>query len=94
MTEAPQAETPQWVFRVRGFQARTAIAIRGRDQVLGQRSHLPEITGQDETSAQAFTVLARDQEKWIPVFRPITRQHINDDHVYHIRMSHPNVIVI
>jgi hypothetical protein len=39
-------------------------------------------------------VLARDQEKWTPVFRPITRQKLADDHVYHFGMPHPKVIVI
>jgi hypothetical protein len=39
-------------------------------------------------------VLARDQEKWTPVFRPITRQNLADDHVYHFGLPHPKVIVI
>jgi hypothetical protein len=38
-------------------------------------------------------VLARDQEKWTPVFRPITRQNLADDHD-HFGMPHPKVIVI
>jgi hypothetical protein len=39
-------------------------------------------------------VLARDQEKWTPVFRPITRQNLTDDHVYHFWMPHPKVIKV
>jgi hypothetical protein len=38
--------------------------------------------------------LARDQEKWTPVFRPITRQNLADNHVYHFGIPHPKVIVI
>ena len=38
--------------------------------------------------------MARDQVKWISVNRPITRQHIVDDHVYHFGMIQPKVIVI
>jgi hypothetical protein len=40
------------------------------------------------------TILARDQEKWKPVFRPIMLQNISDDHVYHFRPIRPEVIVI
>ena len=36
----------------------------------------------------------RDQEKWTPVFRPVTRQNLTDDHVYRFGTSHPKVIVI
>ena len=38
--------------------------------------------------------LARDQEKWNPVFRQITRQNMNDDHVYHFSPIRLEVIVI
>jgi hypothetical protein len=37
--------------------------------------------------------LARDQETWIPAFRPVTRQQKIDDHG-HIRSVRPNVTVI
>ena len=41
-----------------------------------------------------YRTLARDQLKWTPVNRPITHQHMNDDHVYHFEMPHLKVIVI
>jgi len=37
--------------------------------------------------------MARDQEKWMPVFRPITRQIKDSDHD-HFRLVQPEVIVI
>ena len=37
---------------------------------------------------------ARNQEKWNPVFRPITRQNVNNDHVCHFRSIRPEVTVI
>jgi hypothetical protein len=33
--------------------------------------------------------VAHDQEKWTPVFRPVTRQLKDSDHVYHFRTSGP-----
>ena len=39
-------------------------------------------------------VLARDQEKWTPVFNPITRRDLTDDQFYHFGITHPEAIVI
>ena len=44
--------------------------------------------------AEGRSRLARDQEKWAPVFRPITRQIYDSDHVHHFRSKRPEVIVI